>query len=41
MTKTGDNFIITVPFDKGSEVITTDVTLDFSKLISFCYKNLF
>ena len=35
MTKTGENFIITVPFDKGSEVITTDITADFSKFISF------
>ena len=33
--------VFTVPFDKRNKVVTTDITVDFSKFINFCYKNLF
>ena len=39
--QTEKNCIITVWFDKGNKVLTTDITVDFSKFINFCYKNLF
>ena len=39
--QTEENCIITVWFDKGNKVMTADITVNFSKFIHFCYKNLF
>ena len=39
--KTEENYITTVWFDKGNKVITTDITVDFSKLSIFAIRTYF